>query len=133
MFVSKRDTSQFFSRNNSLWMIEFSLTNLQGHWTHNHLVHKQILNQLAQLTSLAKWLSFLLRTKWLWVWFLLQSLSFHKSRLFRERISMTFRQSQSVDSLQTRMGHDKNTQSSTWFKYFNWKVCFRGRKTYLSV
>ena len=35
--------------------------------THNHLVHKQTLNHLAKLTSLAKWSSVYLWTKWLWV------------------------------------------------------------------
>ena len=44
--------------------------------THNHLVHKQTLNHLAKLTSLAKWLSVHLRTKWLWVRIRLGSLIF---------------------------------------------------------
>ena len=35
--------------------------------TNNHLVCKRTLNNLAKLTSLAKWLSVGLRTKWLWV------------------------------------------------------------------
>ena len=40
--------------------------------THNHLVCKLTLNQLAKLTSLAKWLSVRLQTKWLRVRFRLQ-------------------------------------------------------------
>ena len=32
--------------------------------TQNHLVLKRTLNHLAKLASLAKWLSFRLRTKW---------------------------------------------------------------------
>ena len=35
--------------------------------THNHLFRKRTLNHLAQLASLAKWLSVRLRTKWFWV------------------------------------------------------------------
>ena len=42
--------------------------------THNHLVYKRTLNHLAKLVSLAKWLSVLLRTNWLWVQIPLQSL-----------------------------------------------------------
>ena len=42
--------------------------------THNHLVYKRTLNHLAKLASLAKWLSVLLRTNWLWVQIPLQSL-----------------------------------------------------------
>ena len=41
--------------------------------THNHLVRKRTLNQLAKLACLAKWLSVRLWTKWLWVRFQLQS------------------------------------------------------------
>ena len=40
--------------------------------THNHLVCKLTLTQLAKLTSLAKWLSVRLQTKWLRVRFRLQ-------------------------------------------------------------
>ena len=39
----------------------------KGTRTHNHLVHKRTLKQLAKQASLAKWLSVGLRTKWLWV------------------------------------------------------------------
>ena len=40
----------------------------QGDSTHNHLFRKRALNHWAKLVSLAKWLSFRLRTKRLWVW-----------------------------------------------------------------
>ena len=43
----------------------WSLSDSNGIWTHNHLVHKQTLNHLAKLAS---WLSVHLRTKWMWVW-----------------------------------------------------------------
>ena len=39
-----------------------------------------------------KWLSVRLRTKWLWVQFLLQSLKLQISRLLRARSSLKFRQ-----------------------------------------
>ena len=54
-------------------------------WTHNHLVRKRTLNHLAKLAkkaSFVNWFSVCLRTKWLWVWILLQSLpSEHLSSL----------------------------------------------------
>ena len=45
-------------------------------WTRprNHLVRKITLNRLAKLTSLTKWFSVDLRTRWLWVRVLLHSL-----------------------------------------------------------
>ena len=46
------------------------LSECNGTWTHNHLVRKRAFNHLAELanlTSLAKWLSVRLRTNWLWV------------------------------------------------------------------
>ena len=63
-----------------------------GTRTHNHLVRKRTLNHLAKLASLAKWLSVLLRTKWLWVRVPLQSLNLQIWRLLRARSSLTFRQ-----------------------------------------
>ena len=48
--------------------------------THNNLVRKRKLNHLAKLSSLAKWLSVCLRTKWLWVWITL--LSFRELNFF---------------------------------------------------
>ena len=47
----------------------------------------------------AKWLSVLLRNKWLWNWLLLQLLKFQIFRLFWARGSLTFTQLQSVNSL----------------------------------
>ena len=67
--------------------------------THNHLVHKQTLNHLAKLTSLAKWLSAHLWTKGLWVRVQLQLLKLPISRLLWARSFLTFKQLQSVDSL----------------------------------
>ena len=60
--------------------------------THNHLVRKQTPNHLAKMANLAKWLSFRLRTKWLWVLVPLQSLKLQISRLLRARSSLTFKQ-----------------------------------------
>ena len=51
------------------------------------------------LSSMAKWLSVRLWTKWLWVRVQLQSLKLHISRLLRVRSSLTFKQLQSADSL----------------------------------
>ena len=51
--------------------------------THKYLVRKRTLNHLAKLS---------LQTKWLWVRVQLQSLKLQISRLFRVRISLTFRQ-----------------------------------------
>ena len=59
--------------------------------TNNHLVCKRTLNRLAKLASLGKWLGGRLRTKWLWVRILLQSLKCQISRLFWARSSLTFR------------------------------------------
>ena len=53
----------------------WNLSDCNGTWTHNHLVCKQTLNQLAKLASLAKWLSVHLWTELLRVWVLLQSLT----------------------------------------------------------
>ena len=50
-------------------------------------------------TSLAKWLSVRLRTKWFWVRVQLQSLHLQISGLLRARSSLTFRQLYSGDSL----------------------------------
>ena len=52
----------------------WSLSDSNGIQTHNHLVCKLILNHLAKLAGLAKWLSVGLQTKWLWIWILLLSL-----------------------------------------------------------
>ena len=45
----------------------WSLTDSNGIRTHNRLVRKRTLNHLAQLASLAKWVSVSLQIKWLWV------------------------------------------------------------------
>ena len=47
--------------------------------------------QLNHLASLAKWLSFRLRTKWFWVQGQLHSVKLQILRLFWERSSLTFR------------------------------------------
>ena len=55
-------------------MRNLKLTDYNWTRTQNHLVHKQTLNHLAKLPSLAKWLSVRLPTKWLfWVRIQLQS------------------------------------------------------------
>ena len=78
------------------WLAMKNLSDYDRIRTHNYLIGKQTLNQLAKL---AKWLSVRLPTKWLWVWIPLQSLKLQILRLLRERSSLTFRQLQSVDSL----------------------------------
>ena len=63
-----------------------------GTQTYNHLVCKQTHNHLDKLTSLAKWLNVSLRTKWLWVRVLLQSLKLQISCLFQARNSLMYKQ-----------------------------------------
>ena len=43
------------------------LSDCNGTRTHNYLVRKRKLKNLAKIASLAKWLIVRLRTKWLWV------------------------------------------------------------------
>ena len=68
----------------------WSLSDCNWTWTQHHLVHKRTLNHLAKLarwlscvhhsnnysqhSSMLKWLSVCLWTKWLWVWVQLQKL-----------------------------------------------------------
>ena len=52
----------------------WSLSDCNWTQTHNHLVRKRTLDNLAKLASLDKWLNVRLRTKWLWVQVQLQSL-----------------------------------------------------------
>ena len=52
----------------------WSLSDCNWAQTHIYLVRKQTLNHLAKLTSLAKWLSVHLWTKWMWVQVQLQSI-----------------------------------------------------------
>ena len=77
----------------------WSLSDCNWAQTHIYLVHKQTLNHLAKLTSLAKWLSAHLWTKGLWVRVQLQLLKLPISRLLWARSFLTFKQLQSVDSL----------------------------------
>ena len=56
------------------WRDIWSLIDFNGTRTHNHLVCKWTLNDLAELASLVKHLIVLLRTKWLWVRVSLQAL-----------------------------------------------------------
>ena len=67
-----------------LELFSFKLNDSNWTRTHNHLVRKR--------TSLAKWLSVGLQTKWLWIRVQLQSLKFQISRLFRGSSALTFRQ-----------------------------------------
>ena len=58
------NVKELFARNRrDVW----SLSDCNGTRAHNHLVRKWTLNDLASLTSLAKWLSVRLGTKWLLV------------------------------------------------------------------
>ena len=79
--------------------IKFRSSRSQQLDSNNHLVHKQTLNHLAKLTSLAKWLSAHLWIKGLWVRVQLQLLKLPISRLLWARSFLTFKQLQSVDSL----------------------------------
>ena len=45
----------------------WSLSDCNGARTYNHLVCKPILNHLAKLASLVKWVNVRLQAKWLWV------------------------------------------------------------------
>ena len=80
-----------------LFNISETLSDRNWAWTQNHLVRKQTLSKLAKWlikwlsTSLTKWLSVRLQTKWFWVRVQLQSLKLQISRLLRERSSLTFR------------------------------------------
>ena len=56
-------------------------------YSHNPLVHKQTLNHLAKLASLAKWLSICVWTKWLWVRVQLQSIKCIISEKIGKKIS----------------------------------------------
>ena len=69
MFQSKSTLSsclsakELLARNRlDIW----SLSDCNGTWTHNHLVHKPTLKHLAKLASLAIWFSVCLWTKRLW-------------------------------------------------------------------
>ena len=79
MFSYKRflqsTSSSFWLCNCSAWnrRSSLSLSNCNGIWTHNHVVHKRTFNHLAKLASLAKWLTVWLWTKWLLVRIPLQS------------------------------------------------------------
>ena len=58
------NNKELLARNrHGIWNLSAS----NGIWTHNNLVCKRTLNHLAKLVSLAKWLSFRLQNKWLWV------------------------------------------------------------------
>ena len=98
---NRKATSKFQSYSHEIYMgklrMEFSfqdnnqkISDCNGTRTDNHLVLKQTLNHLTKLANLAKWLSFHLRTKWLWVQVLLQSLKHQISQLFWARISLKF-------------------------------------------
>ena len=78
-----------------------------GTRTHNHIVRKWTFKQAI----LVKCLSVRLRTKWLWVCVLLQSLKLQISRLFCARSSLTFSNSRVWIHSKTRTWHDKNIQS----------------------
>ena len=62
-----------------------------------YLKHSSII--LNKKASLAKWLSFCLRAKWLWLRVPLQSLKLQISHLFQARSSVKSRQLQSVVAL----------------------------------
>ena len=70
-FYSCMIVKELLARNrHDIW----SLSDSNGIRTHNHLVHKRSLSRLTKLTSLAKWLTTHLRTKWLWLRIPLKSL-----------------------------------------------------------
>lgn len=77
---------------------------------HNLLVPKITLNYLAKMTSLAKWLNVYFQKKWLSVRIPLQSPEFQITSLFLSKNLLTLGKVQIVDSLKTRIRHDKTTQ-----------------------
>ena len=79
---------------NTIDNIFWKLSDCNGTRTQNYLARKQSLNHLAELSSLAKWLSVCLRSKWLWVRVLLQSLNLQIPCLFRAMSSLALRQPQ---------------------------------------
>ena len=87
------------SGNYRIWIHSESRTWHDKNIESNAPYRKGLRTQLNHLASLAKWLSVLLWTKWLWVRVQLQSLKFQISRLLRGRSSSTFRQLYNLDSL----------------------------------
>ena len=97
---------------------------------HSTLVCKPTLN-LLKSARLAKWLSVPLWIKWFVGSSPLQSLNLQIKCLFEARTSLAFRQVQSVDSLQPRMWHDKNTQSIEDKNIFvEWKKNLYSKNTF---
>ena len=107
--------------------------------THKHIARKRTPNYLTKLVSLAKWLSYRLRTKLLWVRFLLQSLNVTTQilRLFWARSSLAFGQLQSVNLLYMRKWHEITIQwtyricQEVWLEKIKIAIhCFREDNTF---
>ena len=67
------------------WYDIWNLSDSIGIRIHKHLVRKRLLNHLANLGSLGKWLCVRLRTKWLWIHFPLPSYFW----LFQRKVNFT--------------------------------------------
>ena len=79
--------------------------------THNHLVHKWKLNHLAKLTSLTKWLSVRLWTKWLWVQVQFSHLHFGFHACFKQGVPWHSGNYRVWIHSEMCMWHDENIQS----------------------
>ena len=75
-------TCLYCQRTSCLKLVQYlNLSDYSRTWTHNPLVWKWTLNNLAKLACSAKWLNVHLWTKWLWYWALLQSLVINDFKL----------------------------------------------------
>ena len=85
------------------------------YWTEAYLGTRQesAIEVFPKIINNSKWLSVRLQTKWLWVRIPLQSLKLHISRLFQTKISLTFTQVKSVDSLLKRVCDMIRTHNQT--------------------
>ena len=92
--IKIRCTGPAFSRSchYSFLLISQCLVKATGLEPNNHLVCKFVNENWTIASSLAKWLSVYLQTKWLWVRILLLPLKFQISRLFWASSSLTFSQ-----------------------------------------
>ena len=72
--------------------------------------------QLNHLVSFAKWFSFCLRTKWLWVWVPLRYLNFRYSACFEQRIPWHSGKYRVWIHSETRMWVDYNIQSNVPYR-----------------
>ena len=113
------------SRNSLLKTGAISLSESNGIRTHNHLAHKRTLNHyvwwiLAKLTSLAKWLSVGLRTKWFWVRLPLLSLTSWTLRVTSSTLRVTSLNPRITSwNLSASNSNPRVVSSNPWVKSLN--------------